>query len=231
MSDFTTKVLGLLTKAESTEFPAEADALLAKAQELMSRHAIDEAMLDNARDVKTDAIGHRQFAIPSPYARQKGILLNVLATVNHCRAVQKNDGTVVVMGHESDLSNVETMFAALCLQAVRSMLNELVPVRENPRAFRNAFLLGYAGRIRERLTEAAATAAREYEAETGASTALVVVAREKAVDSHVQEQFPRLRSSSSSYSSRSGRGAGVAAANRANLGQSSVGAGRRAVGR
>lgn len=231
MSDYTNKILGLLTKAESTQFPAEAEAFLAKAQELMARHAIDEAMLDAARTVKTDAVGHRVFQVPAPYARQKAILLNVLGKVNHCTTVGKGDGSYVVIGHESDLSNVETIFVALCMHAVRSMLAEPVPSWENPRAFRNAFLIGYAGRIRERLIEATTVATAAYESETGSSTALVVVAREKAVGVAVKEMFPRMRSGrGTSYSSRSGRGAGSAAADRASLGQSSVGAGRRAVG-
>ena len=40
------RVRGLLTKAESTEFPAEAEALTAKAQELMARHSIEQAMVE-----------------------------------------------------------------------------------------------------------------------------------------------------------------------------------------
>src|SRR4051794_24097650 len=39
------RIRGLLAKAESTDFEAEAEALTAKAQELMARHAIDTAML------------------------------------------------------------------------------------------------------------------------------------------------------------------------------------------
>lgn len=40
------RVRGLLAKAESTSFAAEAEALSAKAQELMTRHAIERAVLD-----------------------------------------------------------------------------------------------------------------------------------------------------------------------------------------
>ena len=39
------KVRALLAKAESTEFPEEAEAYTAKAQELMARHRIDRAVL------------------------------------------------------------------------------------------------------------------------------------------------------------------------------------------
>ncbi|HEY0696309.1 MAG TPA: DUF2786 domain-containing protein, partial [Micromonospora sp.] len=39
------RVRALLAKAESTDFPEEADAFTAKAQELMARHRIDHALL------------------------------------------------------------------------------------------------------------------------------------------------------------------------------------------
>ncbi|MEE3919447.1 DUF2786 domain-containing protein [Micromonospora sp. BRA006-A] len=40
------RVRALLAKAESTGYPAEAEAFTAKAQELMARHSIDAALLD-----------------------------------------------------------------------------------------------------------------------------------------------------------------------------------------
>lgn len=41
------KIRGLLAKAESTQFPAEAEAFSAKAQDLMTRYAIDHALLES----------------------------------------------------------------------------------------------------------------------------------------------------------------------------------------
>src|SRR5260370_42461587 len=42
------RVRGLLANAESTEFPEEAEALTSRAQELMARHSIDDALLTAA---------------------------------------------------------------------------------------------------------------------------------------------------------------------------------------
>ena len=39
------KIRALLAKAEATEFPDEAEALSARAQELMAKHSIDHALL------------------------------------------------------------------------------------------------------------------------------------------------------------------------------------------
>ncbi|RST20878.1 bifunctional 3'-5' exonuclease/DNA polymerase [Streptomyces sp. WAC04770] len=51
-----TRIRALLAKAEATGFPEEAEALTAKAQELMARHSIDEALLA-ARSHSTDGPG------------------------------------------------------------------------------------------------------------------------------------------------------------------------------
>lgn len=42
---------GLLAKAEATEFEQEAEALTAKAQQLIARHAVDGALLHAGSDV------------------------------------------------------------------------------------------------------------------------------------------------------------------------------------
>ena len=61
------KVRALLAKAESTQFEAEAEAFTAKAQELMTRHRIDRAVL-NASDDLGDAPAGRRLGIDDPYA-------------------------------------------------------------------------------------------------------------------------------------------------------------------
>jgi hypothetical protein len=50
------RVRALLAKAESTEFPKEAEALSARAQELMARHRIDRALLA-ALAARDEAVG------------------------------------------------------------------------------------------------------------------------------------------------------------------------------
>jgi len=59
------KVRALLAKAESTTFTHEADALTAKAQELIARHSIDEAMARSSAG-KRVAPGARRFAVDDP---------------------------------------------------------------------------------------------------------------------------------------------------------------------
>src|SRR4051794_1929180 len=69
------RIRGLLAKAESTEFPEEAEALTAKAQELMTRYAVDAAVLDTALlgtgVSSAGAVAARRVHVADPYVRAK----------------------------------------------------------------------------------------------------------------------------------------------------------------
>ena len=80
------KVRALLAKAESTEFEAESDAFTAKAQELMARHAIDDAVA-RAGSSRREAPVTRRIAVDDPYVDAKSQLLVVVARPNGVRCV------------------------------------------------------------------------------------------------------------------------------------------------
>jgi len=215
--------------SESTEFPAEAETLLAKAQELMARHAIDEAMLAAAHGGGSGEIVSETIVVPPPYAGPKASLLCRVAEANGCRAVIARTAVsgpqrCVVVGHRSNVDGATTLFAALSMHATRAMLGAVVPAHDTPRRFRHAFLLHFAARISERLREAAHTARVEAEAAAarGASVALVLADRSAAVDRTFAAQFPHIRLVRSQSSSFAGAQHGRAAANRAALGQSGL---------
>lgn len=221
------RVQALLAKAESTEFPAEAETLLAKAQELMTRHAIDEAMLTAAGSHRRDDIVTELVGVDPPYAGPKAALLSAVGNANGCRVIIQGRGSgpkrCAVVGHRSDIAKVTTLFGALSLHAARTMLGAPVPPYDTPRRFRHAFLLAFAARIGERLQEAARAAQVEAEREAGRSVGLVLVDRSSAVDAAVDEQFPRLRAIRSQASSRAGYLKGRSAADAAALGHRTVG--------
>lgn len=231
---WTTRIQALLTKAESTEFPEEAEALVAKAQELMTRHAIDEATLAAAGQATTDTIGQHEVVIDAPYASAKASLLAAVAIANRCKVMSRKGTyggvTYHLYGFESDVTAVEHLFASLLVQASRALIAAPVPAHDTPRRFRHAFMLTYSVRINQRLVAANAEATTAHEAETGQSTALVLVDRKRQVDEQYAAAYPNIRNSRKSYSSSAGARAGRTAADRATLG-ASVGAGaRRALG-
>ena len=80
------KVRALLAKAESTEFPEEAEALSAKAQELMSRYSLHRAVLDHDRGRAPTASGRRLW-MDAPYPGAKVLLVQAVAAANRCRTV------------------------------------------------------------------------------------------------------------------------------------------------
>jgi hypothetical protein len=215
------RVHALLAKAESTEFPSEAEALLAKAQELMSRHAIDAAMLGASTPTTGTDIVTRTIVVESPFAGPRASLLNAVARSNDCRMVTarapQGGRLCTLVGHESDLDHVVILFSALSLHATRTML-QADPHGEGIRAFRFAFLLGFAGRIGERLRRARDLARADAEQATGPSVGLVLRSRAAAVDQAFAEQFPWTTTFRSQCSSWSGARSGRAAADSAALG-------------
>jgi hypothetical protein len=206
------RIRALLAKAESTTFPAEAEALTAKAQELMARYRIEGAAL-GADDA--DAVpGRLRLHIDPPYTAPKASLLSAVARANHCRVVSGYD-RAEVFGFDADLEVVELLFTSLLVQATAAMTAAGPQVdergRSRTRSFRHSFLVAYAWRIGERLQETTRAA------ESGSDLLPVLARRDALVDAALEAAFPRLRTRRTSFSNHAGLAAGVVAADRASL--------------
>jgi hypothetical protein len=218
------KVRALLAKAESTSFEHEADALTAKAQELMARHAIDEAV---ARGLGGAAPGKpvaRRLGVDDPYARAKSGLLAAIASANGVRAVwDEEQALMTLVGFESDIDSVDVLFTSLLMQASRAMLAR-GRVRDSrgharTRSFRQSFLVAFAQRIHERLVTAARQARRDAEQDLGRSLLPVLAGRSDEVDAYTAELFPQLgRSRGATVTNPDGWVAGRTSAEMAVLG-------------
>jgi hypothetical protein len=200
------RIRALLAKAESTEFAEEAEALSARAQELMAKYSIDHALLAAQSGDREEPSG-RRIPVDSPYEEPKGTLLNVIALANRCRGVWSKDvGLMTVVGFPADLDAVELLFTSLLVQANTAMVRAGGKKdefgRSRTRAFRQSFLVSYAIRIGDRLEEATAHATAEAvdEVATGERDSAGVVssgtdlvpflaARQQAVDDAVDELF------------------------------------------
>jgi hypothetical protein len=215
------RVRALLAKAESTTFPEEAEALSAKAQELMTRHAIDDAMVGGVEGVD-DIPGGLRLPVDDPYARAKSILLAEVASANRCSAVWSESlGFSTVFGFESDLEFVEVLYTSLLVQATSAMVaaGSQVDVygRSRTRSFRHAFLLAYATRVGSRLREAEAASTAAAAAEYGEALLPVLADRSAAVDAARDAAFPGAVKRPVSVTNAAGWAAGKAAADLASL--------------
>ncbi|GIJ79451.1 Protein of unknown function [Micromonospora phaseoli] len=216
------RVRALLAKAESTDFPEEADAFTAKAQELMARHRIDHALLA-AKTGERDKPVTRRVGIDNPYEAPKTLLLQVVAEANSCRAVwTKRFGFTTIVGFPADLESTELLFTSLLVQATRAMTQAKPSTdrygRNTTRSFRQSFLTAYASRIGERLDAATEGVDREMNASADAAQLLpVLAARGDAVRDVFEKQFPELTQQSTTISNRAGWASGRAAADRASL--------------
>ncbi|MGO1975182.1 MAG: DUF2786 domain-containing protein, partial [Propionibacteriaceae bacterium] len=86
------RVRALLAKAESTEHESEAMAFTAKAQELMTKHAIDLAMVENDQQ-SAEAPHLVRIPIDPPYVDAKALLLNAVVVETRCRAGEHSRST------------------------------------------------------------------------------------------------------------------------------------------
>ena len=235
-------IRALLAKAESTSYPEEAAALTAKAQELISAHAIDLALIEE--QTGRGAVASRILFIPAPYPKEKYMLLGGVAQANNCRAIygledeqfremaasgelfSRNGNHATLVGYDSDLDAVELLFTSLLVQAVNIMLSHGTQVdaagRNRTKSFRRSFLSGFAWTVSSRLAEATSAAGAAADDAAPGSVLPVLASRKASVDDAVGERFSKLGKLKTSVSNYDGIAAGNHAGNQADLGQSQV---------
>lgn len=209
------KVRSLLAKAESTQYPEEAEALSAKAQELISRYALDR-LLEQAEDSQTGgSVTLRRLWIDPPYVLAKATLIGEVANANRCRSIVSEQlGFCAIVGDPSDLHSVEVMTTSLLVQANTAIQRHGSHVDSRgttrTRSFRQSFLVSYALRIGERLR----AADQEAVAETERTDLLLPALRsqEEHVEAAFAEIFPNAVSRQTSITNSVGWAAGRAAA-------------------
>jgi len=224
------KIKALLYKAERTDSPDEAQALSAKAAELMAKYSIDQALLDATRS-KSDREKpgmHRESFKGVPYYARKLVLFYVIAEVNGCKGIRMDNETVYIYGFQSDIDMAVMLYYSILVQAERELARTRIPRGENARSFRTSFWAYYTHRIGERIKESIARTKQEAAKEPG--TALVLRDRSLEVISAYKAAHPRTRTTLlGSGTSAFGAQAGEAAANRADLG-GAASVGRRSAG-
>lgn len=215
------RVRALLAKAESTEFDGEAEAFTAKAQELMTRHSIDAALL--ASHAEGAQAGEQptgvRIGVDDPYAQAKGYLLTVIGEASRCRTVlSPHFGFATIFGFEGDLGSVELLYTSLLLQARRAMedIGDMGK-RARSRSFRQSFLVGFAARIGDRLKEAAEATIADADDEQAGALLPVLAERSQKVEDLTDETFDGVRGTTISAHDSAGFLSGTTAADLAEL--------------
>ncbi|MGC5033753.1 DUF2786 domain-containing protein [Micromonospora sp. DT229] len=225
------RVRALLAKAESTTFPAEAETYTAKAQELATRHSLDEALLAARCADPAPVVPYaRRIGVDHPHEKEKASLLDVVARANRCHTVSSPElAFSTVFGFDTDIEAVDLLYTSLLVQAHRAMARAEPPGgkagRRRLKAFRQSFLVAFTVRIDERLTEAAQLALAQVTGPgegTGradpADLLPVLAARDEQIRDTMRRVFPHtVRARGSRVDSREGWESGRQAADRATL--------------
>ncbi|MDO3649138.1 DUF2786 domain-containing protein [Nocardia mangyaensis] len=209
------RIRGLLAKAESTAFPEEAETLSAKAQELMTKYAINRVVLETPL-TPTDLPTARRIWLDTPYTEAKALLIDMVTRANRCRTVFAAEwGFVTIVGDDPDLQAVELLSTSLLVQATRTMIDtNSTTDQSRTRAYRKAFLTAYATRIGDRLT----TVTEATIAEADSPKLLPILAtHQQRVDKAVETYFPTTHTRGITIRSPEGWDAGTEAADRAHL--------------
>ena len=227
------RVRKLLAKAEDEGCtPHEAEALTAKAAELMARYGIDRALLGAVRP-DTDRPADRVFELDNPWAGVKAHLLAGLASALRCQCILLNrrepGSRVHVFGYLSDLERADILFTSLLVQMARALALEPVPAYGGrAKAWRRSWMLGYCSAVvaRVRAAEEAAVAAASSSAAAGAnghgpSAAVVLADRAVTVRRHAEQAYPRTRKTRVTYSGN-GYQAGYQEGQKADIGGAKV---------
>lgn len=231
------RIRALLAKAEDPAATrAEAEALFAKAADLMAKYGIDRAMLA-ASDPSTDRVGDRVFTPEAPYAYDKVLLLNTIAQALGAQAMYKRgprgEYQLHVFAMGADLERIDLLFTSLLVQATRFMTADLASAvgYRDVKVWKRDWLRGFAAEVWRRLRDAEERARRQAEQERrpgGASVELVLLDRRVLVERRFREAYPRVRWRVSRRQIGYGYAQGQAAGRRADLGGTRLGSRARA---
>ena len=219
------RVRKLLAKAEDAGVtPEEAQALTAKAAELMAKYGIDRALLA-ARRPETDRPADRVIDVDNPWARVQAHLLCGLASALRCQCVilaRTGPGSRIhVFGYSSDIERTDVLYTSLLVQMWQGLAVAQVPSwTRSPRAWRRSWLLGFATAVVTRVRAAEEAATRQATAPaagSGSQTALVLADRALVIRHNIKQAYPVTRKSHMTYSGN-GYGAGYTQGQRADIG-------------
>lgn len=234
------RIKALLRKAETTT-PEEAEILTEKAEELMLKYGIDQALLNARSTGDKERIQKLKIPLKGIYAKAYMDMMHSIAMAfGNVRAFftqwKQSDVDYTIVGFESDVSQLQVLLTSLQLQAVVALdawvksidMSNYTPM-EKFKA-RRTFIKAFGNGAATRITKARASAVKDAESTTPGAE-LVLRDRMLAVDDFMKSNVGKLRSSKRREKSGGwdASSAGYAAGKNANTGERQVNAGRRAI--
>lgn len=240
------KINALLTKAaDPAATPAEAESYTAKAEHLMVKWGISDALLDAKRKGQRKAaekIIEKRVRLHGSFVRAE-VSLGFAAGLGlgNVRVLKSNgargEGTMVqyvwFIGYESDVNRAVTLFESLQLQVISARqhwwrtFDEKAHMTNNEQYLaKRQFIISFASTVQARLT--AQRSALVEEASKDKSTALVLVDRNEKVDEYLESNYKVGKGRGINGGSYAASTAGRAAGAKANLGGTQVGGGGKA---
>lgn len=209
------KIQKLLAKAESTTHAEEADAFFAKAQEMMAKHAIDEAMLISRGEADLGDPVIVYATVSKPHPLPKITLLHNVAKNNRCKVIKTGPTQAAIIGLPKDVEFVQLLFSSLLMQATSMVLRTEIPSYENTGSYRKSLLYGFATGVDEKFKTLKVKMDRDFVKTPG--VALVLVDQSKLVKDAVKEIFPHTTSTSINIGSSGGYASGAVAGRNADV--------------
>lgn len=249
------KIAKLLRMAETIDDPAHAENLTNKAQELMVKYAISEALLAVAQGEQLqDEIVRETIKYTGIFHMALFDIGKQIAVANNCKHLimthsGKTQSDLIVVGFSKDVRNVKVLDQSLQVQASTAMqrwyrtqdVTGATPMMKAKmrRQFLFSFAQGLGARLREANRAGTADAVKEEAERSGTdadtlkkSTDLVLLTKKERIDEWMDKEYGKtLKMVKRNYSS-GGYGASVAGYNagkNADLGDPRL-AGKKAIG-
>jgi hypothetical protein len=242
--DWENKIAALLAKAERTT-PGEAEALTAKAEELIVKFGIERALVDARRatsagsreQIVTDTLtfsgGYREAYLRLAYG-----VTRTFGVTGFKTRLGASELRYTMVGFESDVRQLTLLVTSLQLQAITAMRawcltddgRQLQRVLTRARWYqaRRQFLVSFADGVADRLRRTVTTVRDDAE-RTEPGTALVLRDRQQLLDEYVERTY-QLRSTRPTRLNGgpdTARANGYRAGQHADVGVAGVGSGER----
>lgn len=213
----TDRVRKLFAKAESTTSPHEAEALLARAYDLLAKYGIEEAVARAGAGTDASAIDTWDFTATGSYRYDQVILVNEVSAALHCSAIRVSKETLRVYGARRHLDRVQMLAGLLVTYMLATAGKATSP---DPWVatvtYRKSVMLGFIATVAQRLREAEETAQEESSDSAGAEVVLASDARR--AEQAMRDAHRRARNGSGPRRSAAGYDQGAAAAAGLDLG-------------